>query len=112
MKFIVFAARVLSVALERMFKFFKKFSKKVSDSAGGIFRSLLRAPVNENFLKDVENILIAADFGGEIAGEIIGEIRRLLQKRSGLQFVDVVETAVTVVQSALVGSEASLDMDG
>jgi fused signal recognition particle receptor len=95
-----------------MFRFFKKFSKKISDSAGGIFHVLSRTPVNEDLLGEVENILIAADFGADVSGAIVGEVRRLLAGKRELQLEDVVAVASSVVQSELAGAEASPPMDG
>jgi fused signal recognition particle receptor len=93
-----------------MFNFFKKTLGRVKKSTGGFFRSLIPVSIDENSIKNVENIFYSADFGIEITAEIIGEMRTELKKNKEMRREDVVSVASKILEKNLNGAEASLEI--
>jgi fused signal recognition particle receptor len=92
-----------------MLNFFKKISSGVRSSAGKFFSLLLPPTVDENSIKEVENILLGADFGVEISAEIIGAIRGALKDKRELRREKIASVASDVLRKFLTGSERDFD---
>ncbi|MDR1891080.1 MAG: signal recognition particle-docking protein FtsY [Puniceicoccales bacterium] len=93
-----------------MFKFFKKISGSAKDTAKKLFHLVIPHAIDKESIKDIENILYAADFGAEVTPEIIGEIKSALKYDRELRRENIINIASMVLKRNLEGAEASLDI--
>ncbi|MDR2738078.1 MAG: signal recognition particle-docking protein FtsY [Puniceicoccales bacterium] len=84
----------------------------VKKSAGGLLRLAIPYSVDGDSLKNIENALYSADFGVDVTGEIIGEIKSALKQNKELRREKIIDVASRILKRNLSGAEAALTLDG
>lgn len=84
-----------------------KTKEAVFGQIGGLFRNFVR--VDEDFLDELEEILICADMGAAVADEVVSELRETI-KDERLEGADEVKAALKKILRSKLGDGEGLDL--